>query len=112
MVATMIAAPAFNTQQTQSVSTLEKGSWTSLPRANKRWSTAGCLIAFSVAIIAADMLVLGDSNWVVDAFNFITGSNYKAELTALVSMTILCLTKSLTALPCQNDFSKRRKVVE
>jgi len=56
--------------------------------------------------------VLGESNWVVDAFNFIIGSSYKAELTALVSMTILCLTKSLTAWPCQNDFKKRRKVVE
>merc|ERR1740121_3450879 len=27
-------------------------------------------------------------------------------------MTILCLSKSLSALPCQNDLSKRRKVVE
>jgi len=63
---------------------------------------AAVLTLVSGAVLVADLLAMGGSinlSWVSNAIASFLHSSYTAELTALISMSVLCLTTSTTALP-------------
>lgn len=75
-----------------------------------RWSMAAVITLVSGAVLVADLAVGGSINLslVSDAIASLLHGSYTAELTALISMSVLCLT-STTALPRHAQASGKKQ---